>query len=176
MSENDNWYPERPPQFADAGDFEAVIFGSDRPLTNGAKGYSYAAFAIRRKGDHEYHYGVASSRGDSEEYRGYIAAIVAVTEALPAKSSAIVTTHNKTLATIFKEWLPGWEANGWKKADKKPPAAVEILQRYWAVKRERQLNLAFEHVARNDWRFGGVFNRLSGTIQRFVEKQFPERP
>lgn len=176
MSQSEDWYPERPPQFADTGDFEAVIFGSDRPQPNGVKGYSYAAFAIRRKGDQEYQYGVASSRGDSEEYRGYIAAVVAVAEALPAGSSATLTTHHKTLVTLFKEWLPRWKANGWKKADKKPPVAVEILQRYWSVKEERQLSLAFEHVARNDWKFSGVFNRLSGTIQMFVEKQFPERP
>lgn len=170
----DNWYPEQPPRFVEAGEFEAVIYASDRPETSGAQGHSYAAFALRRKGAAAYGVGAVGSRGDSEEYRGYAAAAVGVVESLPHDSKVVIRSHHKTIVSVFNDWMPGWKKNGWKRKNKQPIAALEILQRFDAIVAERNIDMEpFECVAKDDPQFKAVFDILAQKIDSTAKRDKP---
>lgn len=41
---------------------------------------------------------------------------------------------------IFTQWIKGWEARGWKKADKKPIENLELIQSIWSKIKQIELN------------------------------------
>ncbi|TXJ25518.1 MAG: hypothetical protein E6Q28_04075 [Afipia sp.] len=174
MNQNVDWYPERPPEFSEAGEFEAWIYGTDRPAEVGD--YSFCGFAVRPKGKLPVHYpelriGIAKSSPNSEEHRGYLAASVGVLELLASNSKVHIYSHHDIAVKILGEWLATWHANGWKKSDRKPPAALEICQRLWEVKESRSITMTAERVARNDYRFYHIFNLLGARIEKMTGRQ-----
>lgn len=166
MDRNISWYAERQPEFSEAGEFEAAIYGSDRPVSSGR---SYAAFAIRRKGEDIWRGTGHPSGGRSEEYRAYVAAAVGVLEALPPKSTVRILTHHKTICQAFMEWLPSWEKNGWKRRKNGPLAAEEIFKRFIKVARERQIAWTFILIGDGDPLFF-IIEQLDAEIAKHSDK------
>ncbi|RTL76112.1 MAG: hypothetical protein EKK36_05360 [Bradyrhizobiaceae bacterium] len=161
----EDWYPERKPKFSEPGAFEAVIYGSDRPVSSGR---SYCAFAIRKQEAANWAGTGFPSEGDSEEYRAYIAASVGVLESLAPKSSVRILTHHETVYKAFMEWLPKWEANGWKRKNKKQIAAEEIFRRFISVARDRQIEWTFALVREDDPLYG-IIERLAEEIAKRID-------
>lgn len=135
-----DWYTEQQPEFAEAGHFEAVIFGSDRPRTSGK---SAAIFAIGPKGAPKFAGTGYISTGRSGQYRGYTAAAVGAVESLSPNSTIDIFTHHDTTFRAFTEWLPQWQANGWVASDGKPVVAAEIFQRFLHVTESRNIHWKF---------------------------------
>ncbi len=50
-------------------------------------------------------------------------------EALPDGAAVTVTTDSEYVVKGLREWLDGWKARGWRKADKKPVQNVDLWQR-----------------------------------------------
>ena len=75
--------------------------------------------------------------------------IIAVLEAIRKTAEGterpvIVRTDSNVLVQSANQWLPGWIAKGWKKADGKPVANADLLQELAAVMATRKV--IFEHV------------------------------
>ncbi len=56
-------------------------------------------------------------------------AVIRGLEELPAQSTVTVTTDSEYVVKGLREWLDGWKARGWRKADKKPVMNVDLWQR-----------------------------------------------
>lgn len=134
------WYPERHPEFNEAGNFEAAIFASDRPRTSGK---SIAAFSVSLKGTESWPGNIFASEGRSEEYRGYTAAACGVVESLQPNSTIDIYTHHDTTFRAFTEYLPRWQLNGWIASGRKPVIGAEIYQRFVHVTETRNIHWKF---------------------------------
>lgn len=64
-------------------------------------------------------------------------ALVACLTYLHEGQTAVIHTDNEMLANGYNQWLPGWIAKGWRKADGKPVLNAEIWQRIDALKAAR---------------------------------------
>lgn len=69
-----------------------------------------------------------------------MAAIMAL-EALKRPSVVKLTTDSKYLTDGLTEWLPSWQARGWKTADKRPVKNVDLWQKLIAVMAPHKVEL-----------------------------------
>lgn len=70
--------------------------------------------------------------------------------------------------------MPGWKKNGWKRKNKQPIAALEILQRFDAIVAERNIDMEpFECVAKDDPQFKAVFDILAQKIDSTAKRDKP---
>ena len=87
--------------------------------------------AILRYGDHEKELsgGESPTTNNRMELMGAISALEAV------KQSATIRLHTDSqyVKNGITSWLKKWKANGWKTADKKPVANVDLWQRLEAA-------------------------------------------
>jgi ribonuclease HI len=165
-----DWYPEQQPQFSEAGHFEAIIFGSDRPLTSGK---SVAVYAIGQKGAPKFTGTGHISSGTSGEYRGYTAAAVGAVESLPPNSTIDIFTHHDVTFKAFTKWLPGWRAKGWIGSNRKPVTAAEIFQRFLHVTETRNIHWKFHLIGPGDSHFH-IIEQLRQEVQNHLEALGPE--
>ncbi|MBL9142031.1 MAG: ribonuclease HI [Phycisphaerae bacterium] len=56
-------------------------------------------------------------------------AVIRGLEEVPVGSAVTVTTDSEYAVKGLREWLDGWKARGWRKADKKPVQNVDLWQR-----------------------------------------------
>ncbi len=54
--------------------------------------------------------------------------ILRTLEALSRPSAVEIRTDSKFCIDALTKWMPGWKRKGWKKADKEPPANLDVLQ------------------------------------------------
>jgi ribonuclease HI len=171
MKENDDWYPERPPEYAEPGEFEAWILASDQPPALGEQGPSIAAFAVRRVGEENFCIGVAQSKSTSEEYRAYVAAAVGSLEVLAPHSKIRIYSHHEIIVRVVNELMSGWQKRGWRNAKGERVAAAEIYQRYWDVKKSRSIEDSATYVRKDDPRFAHIFAALKSTIDKSISRR-----
>lgn len=67
-------------------------------------------------------------------------AVIRGLEAAPAGSAVTVTTDSEYTVKGLREWMDGWKARGWRKADKKPVMNVDLWQRLDELRQTRKLN------------------------------------
>ena len=73
-----------------------------------------------------------------------LTAVIMALKALKEPCEVVVTTDSKYVVdAITKGWAKKWQANGWRKADKKPAQNVELF--------EQLLKLIDEHNVTFNW-------------------------
>ena len=67
-------------------------------------------------------------------------AVIRGLEATPAGSAVVVTTDSEYTVKGLREWMKGWKARGWRKADKKPVMNVDLWKQLDALQAERSVD------------------------------------
>jgi ribonuclease HI len=67
-------------------------------------------------------------------------AVIRGLEAAPAGSAVTVTTDSEYAVKGLREWMDGWKARGWRKADKKPVMNVDLWMRLDDLRKTHTLN------------------------------------
>jgi ribonuclease HI len=74
--------------------------------------------AILRRGGHERE--ICGGEGATTNNRMELTAVIEALKALKGPSSVIIHTDSRYVMDGAEKWLKGWQAKGWKTADKKP--------------------------------------------------------
>ena len=77
------------------------------------------------------------------EYRALLHALVQADEIGPLRN-LVVYTDSQLMINSFTKWIGGWKRRGWKKADGKPVANVDLLMEIDEKMKHR--NVTFHHV------------------------------
>ena len=71
-----------------------------------------------------------------------LTAVIKALEALKESCKVSLYTDSKYVSEAFNQgWIYGWMKNGWKKADKKPVANVELWQRLYELWKMHEITL-----------------------------------
>ncbi len=71
-----------------------------------------------------------------------LTAVIKALEALKESCSVSLYTDSKYVSEAFNQgWIYNWMKNGWKKADKKPVANVELWQRLYELWKKHEITL-----------------------------------
>jgi len=116
-------------------------------------------------GDHE-----ADTTNNKMELQAMIAALEYLSESGTTDHDITIFADSKYVLQGLTEWIKGWEARGWKKADGKPVLNQELWRPLIDLKRflETDNKLFFEHVKAHS---GEKYNERVDDIARgFAEK------
>lgn len=137
-------YPERQPEFSEAGEFTAWVAGS------GSRQGSASAWRVEKKNDAgqsvEH---VEPSRAKSTPNRAQLAAAAGALETLPLGSSLHLYTCDEYVSNTINIDMTEWSGNGWKKSDGHEPANLDIVRRLYEVTQKRQLKVVAEYVPKD---------------------------
>jgi len=87
--------------------------------------------ALLRRGDAERL--LAGGDAETTNNRMELMAAIAALEALKRPCRVRLTTDSRYLMQGIEEWVPRWQANGWRTADRKPVKNQDLWQRLIAA-------------------------------------------
>lgn len=87
--------------------------------------------ALLRWKDHERE--LAGGEPDTTNNRMELLAAIHALEALQRPASVRLCTDSRYVEQGIRDWLPRWEANGWRTADRKPVKNQDLWQRLHAA-------------------------------------------
>ncbi|MBX3724696.1 MAG: ribonuclease HI [Xanthomonadales bacterium] len=76
---------------------------------------------------------IAGGEPDTTNNRMELLAAISALEALQRPSSVRLCTDSRYVEQGIREWLPRWQANGWRTADRKPVKNQDLWQRLHAA-------------------------------------------
>lgn len=77
---------------------------------------------------------LSGSEKETTNNRMELTAIIEALSALKEPCEVILTTDSKYVCdAINKQWVFGWQKNGWRKADKKPALNVDLWEKLLAL-------------------------------------------
>lgn len=76
---------------------------------------------------------IAGGEADTTNNRMELLAAISALEALQRPASVRLCTDSRYVEQGIREWLPRWQANGWRTADRKPVKNQDLWQRLHAA-------------------------------------------
>ncbi|MGE3770657.1 MAG: ribonuclease HI [Bdellovibrionales bacterium] len=93
--------------------------------------------AVLRYGDVEKE--LSGGEPQTTNNRMELMAAIAALEALKRPTEVVLTTDSEYVRKGITEWIAGWQARGWKGADKKPIKNVDLWERLLAAEKPHQV-------------------------------------
>jgi ribonuclease HI len=93
--------------------------------------------ALLRTGAHERE--ISGAEAHTTNNRMELTAVIRALEALKRPARARLYTDSQYVLRGMNEWLPGWQARGWRTADKKPVKNQDLWQELAALGARHEL-------------------------------------
>jgi ribonuclease HI len=102
----------------------ALIYTDGSCLGNPGPG-GYAALIVTHEGEQE----ITGNEPDTTNNRMELLAAISALEALPTALPATIFSDSEYVVKGMNEWVTKWKAKGWRTAQKKAVANVDLWQR-----------------------------------------------
>jgi ribonuclease HI len=106
------------------------------------------------------------SEAHTTNNRMELRAMIAGLEMLPADTPTNVYTDSQLVVNILTKWAPGWEARGWTKKSSGPIANLELVQRAYALTKEKPKAMIQWIPAHSGYRWNEYADALATAYRR----------
>ncbi|MDD5457122.1 MAG: ribonuclease HI [Candidatus Margulisbacteria bacterium] len=116
-----------------------VIIYTDGACSGNPGPGGWGAILRYKDGDKEFEKEINGAEPETTNNKMELTAVIKALEALKEKCKIDLYTDSKYVAQGIEEWLPNWEKNGWRNANKKPVKNQELWRRLKELKDQHKV-------------------------------------